>query len=72
MTLYGSILALALLSGLATLLGVALALWLGDLGRRATDTDSLANEFSDSDAVWDVWQARFDARDFEGAEEALL
>ena len=43
----------------------------GDLERRATDTDSLANEFSDSDAVWDVWQARFDARDFEGAEEAL-
>jgi TolB-like protein/tetratricopeptide (TPR) repeat protein len=43
----------------------------GDLKRLATETERLAYEIGHRDDVWDVWQARFDARDFEGAAEAL-
>jgi TolB-like protein len=43
----------------------------GDLKRRAIETTSLADEFGDGNSDWDVWQTRFDARDFEGAERAL-
>jgi TolB-like protein len=43
----------------------------GDLQRFAADIESLADEMGTSFAVWDVWQAHFDARNFEEAERAL-
>ena len=43
----------------------------GDLSRLAEGTENLANEIGEGNYVWDIWQTRFDARDFEGAKKAL-
>jgi TolB-like protein len=43
----------------------------GDLKRLAMETEALANEIGDRTYLWDIWQTRFDARDFEGAALAL-
>jgi TolB-like protein len=43
----------------------------GDLRRLAKETEDLANEIGHRNYVWDVWQTRFNAGDFEGAVKAL-
>jgi TolB-like protein len=43
----------------------------GDLNRLAMETERLENEIGHRNGVWEIWETRFNARDFAGALEAL-